>query len=56
MEHNREPESLVFINAWNEWGESAALEPDHHFGMGFLEATREAMADVVKRWGGGGEP
>jgi lipopolysaccharide biosynthesis protein len=56
MEHNREPESLVFINAWNEWGESAALEPDHHFGMGFLEATREAMADVVKRWGGGDEP
>ena len=36
-------EKLVFINAWNEWGEGNHLEPDHRFGRGFLEATRRAL-------------
>jgi lipopolysaccharide biosynthesis protein len=50
MRFNTEPESLVFINAWNEWGEGAALEPDQHFGLGFLEATQQAIAEVSERW------
>jgi lipopolysaccharide biosynthesis protein len=52
MEHNPEPESLVFINAWNEWGEGATLEPDQHFGHGFLEATRDAVSEAAQRWKG----
>ena len=43
LEFNPSGESLVFINAWNEWGEGAVLEPDAHFGHGFLEATRSAL-------------
>jgi O-antigen biosynthesis protein len=35
---------LVFIYAWNEWAEGGFLEPDLHFGRGFLEATRDVMA------------
>ena len=31
-------EDIVFINAWNEWGESAAMEPSTEFGYGNLEA------------------
>ena len=50
MRSNPNPDSLVFINAWNEWGEGATLEPDQHFGFGFLEATADAVADVSERW------
>lgn len=42
--NKREGESnLVFLKAWNEWGEGNYLEPDLKFGKGFIEATRRAI-------------
>lgn len=32
----------LFINAWNEWGEGAHLEPDEHNGFGYLEGLYNA--------------
>lgn len=42
----QEGNEFLFINAWNEWGEGACLEPDEHYGFGYLNAVKRALQKV----------
>ena len=41
-----ENEQYVYINAWNEWGEGAVLEPDTRFGYRSLVTVRKVLEDT----------
>lgn len=42
-----EGNDILFINAWNEWGEGAYLEPDEKYGYSCLEAVKEVMESGI---------
>jgi lipopolysaccharide biosynthesis protein len=41
------PDSLVFINAWNEWAEGNHLEPCQKWSRRYLEATQRALGAPI---------
>lgn len=41
-------DNLIFVKAWNEWGEGNYLEPDTHFGKKFINSTRLALDSISK--------
>lgn len=40
------PENFIWLNAWNEWAESAYLEPDEKYGYQYLEALQLALQEA----------
>lgn len=38
---------IVFLKAWNEWGEGNYVEPDQQFGHGWLNAIHDAVLDAA---------
>ena len=49
VQYNSISEQFIFINAWNEWGEGAYLEPDKKFKCNYLEATHDALMSADMR-------
>ena len=43
---NSELPKIIFINAWNEWGEGAYLEPDEKYDYGYLEEIKNIMENL----------
>ncbi|HBI63201.1 MAG TPA: glycosyl transferase [Lachnospiraceae bacterium] len=38
--------NVVFLTAWNEWGEGSYLEPDEKNGFAYLQAVRDAVHQI----------
>ena len=44
---NKQPEhQILFLKAWNEWGEGNYVEPDQKYGHGYIQAIRQAIEKI----------
>ena len=43
VKNKKSDHKIIFLQAWNEWGEGNYMEPDIKYGRGYLEALKEAL-------------
>lgn len=41
--HKQPEHQILFLKAWNEWGEGNYVEPDLKYGHGYIQAIRKAL-------------
>ena len=46
IKHNSKDEKIIFIKAWNEWGEGNYLEPDAKTGYQYLEEIKKFLSST----------
>ena len=42
---NEDKDNLIFIKAWNEWGEGNYMEPDSKYGKAYIEEAGKVSRD-----------
>ncbi len=45
IQHKQPEHRIIFLQAWNEWGEGNFMEPDLEFGRGYLEALKKEIVE-----------
>ena len=45
IENKTDEHKILFLQSWNEWGESNYVEPDLKYGHGFLDVLKECLFD-----------
>ena len=45
-ENNTPEKQYVYINAWNEWGEGAILEPTQRYGYKYLQIVKDCLEGI----------
>lgn len=48
IKNKKSEHQVLFLKAWNEWGEGNYVEPDLRFGDGWLKAIRKSISDAYK--------
>lgn len=46
LDRKRKANNLLFIKAWNEWGEGNYMEPDLRWGRGYIDEMKAAICNL----------